>query len=191
MASLGYKGIPLDALIRMRDHGVDPGVRPTAPTARHVEPERGRDHPPARPRRRSVKTACTVGTTDRRPTAHAQAGLYSGGRSDRPTRDSAFRNRRPRTRIIDRMHLIAFIGRPCEIRHIIQGQLLPGVLVDVDDQIGSRPVNTIWEPTRTSRTPNVRSGRLPIGSPWNQRTVRYVSSAIPTNNSADPTLPKK
>jgi hypothetical protein len=24
MAELGYKGIPLDGLIRMRDHGVDP-----------------------------------------------------------------------------------------------------------------------------------------------------------------------
>ena len=24
MAALGYKGVPLDALIRMRDHGVDP-----------------------------------------------------------------------------------------------------------------------------------------------------------------------
>jgi hypothetical protein len=25
MAALGYKGVPLEALIRMRDHGVDPG----------------------------------------------------------------------------------------------------------------------------------------------------------------------
>ena len=24
MADLGYKGVPLDSLIRMRDHGVDP-----------------------------------------------------------------------------------------------------------------------------------------------------------------------
>ena len=86
------------------------------------------------------------------------------------------------------MHLIAFIGRPCDIRHILQGQLLLGVWFMLTIRSASRPVNDLGADQNEQNAE--RQERPPADSlTWNQN--REIRQQRHHKNSVDPTLPKK